>query len=75
VLALDPRIPRRHHLRLCWLEAGQVVTRLAAIAARTVGRRVLLRNGGIGTVTRVTSKGLTVTIPGILPEHIERWLD
>jgi hypothetical protein len=51
------------------------VTRLAAIAARTVGRRVLLRNGGIGTVTRVTSKGLTVTIPGILPEHIERWLD
>jgi hypothetical protein len=51
------------------------VTRLAAIEARTVGRRVLLRNGGIGTVTRVTSKGLTVTIPGILPEHIERWLD
>jgi preprotein translocase subunit YajC len=51
------------------------VTRLAAIAARTVGRRVLLRNGGIGTVTRVTSEGLTVKIPGILPEHIERWLD
>ena len=54
---------------------GDPVRRLASIAARTVGRRVLLKNGGIGTVTRVTAQGLTVTIPGILPEHIERWLD
>jgi preprotein translocase subunit YajC len=51
------------------------VRRLASIAARTVGRRVLLKNGGVGTVTRVTAQGLTVSIPGILPEHIERWLD
>lgn len=49
--------------------------RLAAIAAQCVGRRVELRNGAVGTVTRVTPKGLTVSIPGILPEHIERWLD
>jgi hypothetical protein len=51
------------------------MSRFAALAAQMVGRRILLKNGGLGTVTRVTSKGLTVTIPGILPEHIEKWLD
>lgn len=49
--------------------------RLAAIAAQTVGRRVKLRNGAVATVTRVTPQGLTVSIPGIRPEHIESWLD
>lgn len=51
------------------------MTRLAAIAAQAVGRRVKLRNGAIGTVTRVTREGLTVAIPGIRAEHIERWVD
>lgn len=51
------------------------MTRLAAIAARTVGRRVKLRNGAVATVTRVTAQGLTVSIGGIRAEHIERWMD
>lgn len=51
------------------------MSRFAALAAQCVGRRVLLRNGAVGTVTRVTAKGLTVSIPGILPEHVKRWLD
>lgn len=50
------------------------MSRLAAIAAQCVGRRVRLRNGAVGTVTRVTAKGLTVTVPGIRHEHIAEWL-
>lgn len=49
--------------------------RLAAIAAQCVGRRVELRNGAVGTVTRVTPKGLTVTIPGVRADDIKRWVD
>ena len=49
--------------------------RLAAIAAQLVGRRVELRNGAVGTVTRVTPQGLTVAIPGIRADDIKRWMD
>lgn len=51
------------------------MSRLAAIAARTVGRRVKLRNGAVATVTRVTAQGLVVSIGGITAEHIKEWLD
>lgn len=53
----------------------RVVNRLAAIAAGVVGRRVKLRNGMVGTVSRVNQQGLTVLVPGIRAEDIERWLD
>lgn len=49
--------------------------RLAAIAAQCVGRRVKLRNGAIGTVVRVNQQGLTVQVPGIRADDIERWID
>lgn len=51
------------------------MSRLAAIAARTVGRRVRLRGGYVGTVTRVTAQGLTVAIPGITADDIDGWED
>lgn len=64
--------------------------RLAAIASRTVGRRVELaphldawmRGARYGTVTRVTGAGLTVvtdrgplTLRGLKSDDIGRWLD
>lgn len=49
--------------------------KLAALAARIVGRRVRLKTGQEGTVTRVTAAGLTVAVPGIRADDIERWLD
>lgn len=48
---------------------------LAAMAARVVGRRVRLRNGATGTVTRVTGAGLVVAIPGIRADDIAEWID
>jgi len=48
---------------------------LATLAARVVGRRVRLRNGATGTVTRVTGQGLTVAIHGIRAEDVAQWLD
>lgn len=48
---------------------------LAALAARTVGRRVRLAGGLVGTVTRVTSAGMTVAVTGVTARHIERWVD
>lgn len=36
---------------------------LAALATRTVGRRVRLAGGLIGTVTRVTATGYVVAVP------------
>lgn len=50
-------------------------TRLAAIAATVVGRRVKLRNGAVGTVVRVNQQGLTVQVPGIRADDISEWLD
>lgn len=38
---------------------------LAALATRTVGRRVRLAGGHVGTVTRVTARGFTVSVPGL----------
>lgn len=35
---------------------------LAALAARTIGRRVRLAGGVIGTVVRVDSRGYVVTV-------------
>jgi preprotein translocase subunit YajC len=43
---------------------------LAALAARTVGRRVRLPCGLVGTVTRVTARGYTVSVPGLTSEHV-----
>lgn len=48
---------------------------IAALASRAVGRRVRLRGGHTATVTRVTGRGLTVTVVGILPGDIETYLD
>ncbi len=48
---------------------------LAALAARYVGRRVLLHNGTRGTITRVTARGFTVTVPDIRHDDIARYLD
>lgn len=63
--------------------------RLAAVAARTVGRRVELaphldawaRGARYGTVTRVTARGLTVvtdrgnlTVRGLTADDIQRWV-
>lgn len=39
------------------------MTALAALAARTVGRRVQLAGGHVGTVTRVTATGYVVAVP------------
>lgn len=43
---------------------------LAALAARTVGRRVRLTGGCVGTVTRVTGQGYTVAVPGLTAEEV-----
>lgn len=48
--------------------------RLAALAAQYVGRRVRLRGGLTGTVTRVTATGLVVSIPHVKADDIEAWL-
>jgi preprotein translocase subunit YajC len=48
---------------------------IAELAARAVGRRVRIRGGHIATVTRVTGRGLTVTVAGIRGEDIETYLD
>lgn len=48
---------------------------IAAAAARIVGRRVRLRNGVTGTVTRVTGRGLTVAITGVRADDVAQWLD
>ena len=48
---------------------------LAALAARYVGRRVLLSTGQAATITRVTAQGFTVTIRGITSAEIARYLD
>lgn len=48
---------------------------LAAVAARVVGRRVRLRNGTTGTVTRVTARGMTLAVPGIRADDVAEWLD
>lgn len=43
---------------------------LAALAARTVGRRVRLPGGHVGTVTRVTARGLTVSVPELTADRV-----
>lgn len=43
---------------------------LAALAARTVGRRVRLRGGHVGTVARVTGSGYVVTVSGLTHEDV-----
>lgn len=43
---------------------------LAALAARTVGRRVRLTDGREGTVTRVTAAGYVVAVPGLRAEDV-----
>ena len=48
---------------------------LAALAARAVGRRVRLHGGYVGTVTRVTGRGLTVAVRDIMPDDIAEYLD
>lgn len=43
--------------------SGHVMSRaLGALAARTIGRRVRLAGGVIGTVSRVDSRGYVVTV-------------
>lgn len=51
------------------------MTRLAALAAQYVGRRVILRTGQAATITRVTPQGFTVAIRGITSADVERYLD
>lgn len=49
---------------------------LGALAARIVGRRVTLRSAvRTGTVTRVTGRGMTVTITGVRAEDVAAWLE
>ena len=48
---------------------------LAAIAARYVGRRVRLKTGQTGTITRVTSRGYVIKIDQILDADIAAYLD
>lgn len=43
---------------------------LAALAARTVGRRVKLACGREGTVTRVTAAGYVVALAGLTREDV-----
>jgi preprotein translocase subunit YajC len=43
---------------------------LAALAARTVGRRVKLAGGHVGTVTRVTGSGYVVTVAGLTHREV-----
>lgn len=51
------------------------MSRLTALAAQYVGRRVKLRSGTVGTITRVTPHGFTVSVPRITSADIERYLD
>lgn len=72
------------------IAAGPRGGRLAAVAARMIGRRVELaphldawmRGARFGTVTRVTAQGMTVvtdrgklTVRGLKADDIQRWLD
>lgn len=43
---------------------------LAVLAARTVGRRVRLKDGHTGTITRVTAAGYTVAVAGLTHEEV-----
>lgn len=43
---------------------------LAALAARTVGRRVELAGGIRGTVVRVTGRGYVVTVPNLTHDDV-----
>lgn len=43
---------------------------LAALAARTVGRRVKLTGGHVGTVTRVTGAGYVVAVRDLHAEDV-----
>lgn len=43
---------------------------LAALAARTVGRRVRLPCGLVGTVTRVTGSGYVVAVRDLTSEQV-----
>lgn len=43
---------------------------LAALAARTVGRRVELAGGVVGTVSRVTGSGYVVTVSGLTHDDV-----
>jgi hypothetical protein len=52
-----------------------VSARLAAIASRVVGRRVRLKCGTVGTVTRVDGRGMSVTVRGIRTDDVTEWLD
>jgi hypothetical protein len=51
------------------------VSRLAALAAQYVGRRVRLRTGQTGTITRVTPQGFTVALTRITSADIDQYLD
>jgi hypothetical protein len=51
------------------------VNRLAALAAQYVGRRVRLKCGCVGTITRVTREGFTVAVPAITSEDVYQYLD
>ena len=43
---------------------------LAALASRTVGRRVRLATGQVGTVTRVTATGYTVAVRDLTADDV-----
>lgn len=43
---------------------------LAALASRTVGRRVQLAGGHVGTVTRVTATGYVVAVPHLTSSQV-----
>lgn len=43
---------------------------LAALAARTVGRRVTLAGGHVGTVSRVNGRGYVVTVPNLTADDV-----
>ncbi len=49
--------------------------RLAAIASRTVGRRVTLTGGHTGTVTGVTGRGMVVKLEGVTVDDVTSWQD
>lgn len=53
----------------------RVTRALASLAAQYVGRRVKLRTGQTGTITRVTSRGLVVAISGVTARDILDYLD
>lgn len=54
--------------------AAVVSRALAAVAARVVGRRVRVRRGCTGTVTRVTGRGMTIMITGVTAADLD-WLE